>query len=229
MYIHEMIRETNLLRENMSPDNEAFFSEIALYIRSSSLTEAKGEEVLLETARQMMKLQDKGRPVQEVFGTDPAAYGEQLVADLSIRKPRTLKDKISYYIMIPWVALTWVFFIYMLTGFFSKWFGGELEYTRIGTSTLLLIALGAIVLVELLTRFLKPEAKQEAQDSQGREKLSPRTLGIYLGIALGIIALFLLLGALLPAFTVSPWDSLVIFIVGLIGQRLLFFHKSKIS
>lgn len=240
MYIHEMIGETKRLRQQMTPENEKYFGEMVMYFRSgaSSLTEAKGEEILLGLARKIVKNQDKGLAAAELFGSDPAAYCKQLADDVLTRKPRTLKDKIKYYTMIPWVALTWVFFIYMITGFFSKWFGGELEYTLINSSSLLIIAALSIVLIELVTRSLgagggKPApaagAKPPAAENGPRpdpRRFNLRTFGMYIAVAVIVLAIGMLLNRIMPAFTVSPWDSLIIFLIGLAGQIFLFGRRS---
>ncbi|MBA9084383.1 putative membrane-anchored protein [Fontibacillus solani] len=233
MYIHEMIQETKQLRQQMNPVNEAYFGEMVMYIRSGSspLTEAKGEEVLLGLARKIVKNQEKDILAKDLFGPDAAAYSKQLAEDVSMRKPRSTKDKIMYYTMIPWIALTWVFFIYMITGFFSKWFGGELEYTLISSASLLLIAALSIVLVELVIRYLGPGSRkndeQERQNEPNR-KFDIKALGIYIGIAVAIVAIGLLLTRIMPSFTVSPWDSLIIFVIGIIGQKFIYGrNKSK--
>ncbi|MEF2967806.1 DUF1129 family protein [Paenibacillus sp. M1] len=235
MYIHEMIQETKALREQMDPANEAYFGEMVMYIRSgaSSLTEAKGEEVLLGLAKQIVKNQSKGISAKQLFGPDAAAYCEQLADDIHMRKPRSTKDKIKYYTMIPWVALTWVFFIYMITGFFSKWFGGELEYTLISSSTLLLIAVLSIVLVELVTRFLgqgskkQEEESAETADAAAPHKINLKSIATYVVVVVVVVAVGLLLGRIMPSFTVSPWDSLIIFLIGLAGQIFIFGRRSK--
>lgn len=231
MYIHEMIHETKLLRQQMNPANEAYFGEMVMYIRSgtSSLTEAKGEEVLLDLARQIIKNQEKGIFARDLFGPDAQAYCQQLAEDINMRKPRSTKEKIIYYTMIPWVALTWVFFIYMITGFFSKWFGGELEYTLISSASLLLIAGLSIVLVELFIRYLGPGSRKnnEHQENPEPRKFDPKSLAVYLGIAVGIVAVGLLLGRIMPSFTVSPWDSLIIFVIGILGQKFIFGRRPK--
>ncbi|KFN05590.1 DUF1129 family protein [Paenibacillus macerans] len=240
MYIHEMIGETKKLRQQMTAENDNYFGEMVMYFRSgaSSLTEAKGEEILLSLARQIVKNQDKGVSAMDLFGDDPKAYCAQLADDVLTGAPRSLKDKIIYYTMIPWVALTWVFFIYMITGFFSKWFGGELEYTLISSSSLLIIAGLAIMLVELVTRFLGPgrkraaESHEPAESAESPEPSGPRrfdlkALGIYIGGAALLIALGTLLNRIMPAFTVSPWDSLIIFAIGLAGQIVLLRVRSK--
>lgn len=232
LYIHEMIHETKSLRQQMSPANEAYFGQMVMYIRSgsSSITEAKGEEVLLGLARQIIKNQDKGISAIDLYGPDARAYCEQLIDDVNMRKPRSTKDKIKYYTMIPWVALTWVFFIYMITGFFSKWFGGELEYTLINSGSLLLIAALSVVLMELVTRYLGPGSRkshEEPGDTPSR-KFDPKALGMYIAIAVGIAAVGLLLSRIMPSFTVSPWDSLIIFVIGVVGQKLIFGRRSKL-
>lgn len=239
MYIHEMIGETKQLRQQMTPENEAYFGEMVLYFRSgaSSLSEAKGEEILLDLARQIVKNQAKGVSATERFGADPKAYCAELEEDVQRRKPRTLKDKIKYYTMIPWVALTWVFFIYMITGFFSKWFGGELEYTQISSSSLLIIAGLSIVLIELVTRFLGNNAKTgdskeesgapRAGSSAGPGGFNLRAFGTYIAVAAVLIIVGTLLNRIMPAFTVSPWDSLIVFAVGLAGQIFFFGRRSK--
>ncbi|MDU4697120.1 MAG: DUF1129 family protein [Paenibacillus sp.] len=241
MYIHEMIGETKRLRQQMTPENEAYFGEMVLYFRSgaSSLSEAKGEEILLDLARQIVKNQAKGVTAEDRFGADPKAYCAELAEDVQTRKPRTLKDKIKYYTMIPWVALTWVFFIYMITGFFSKWFGGELEYTQISSSSLLMIAGLSIVLIELVTRFLdnshkSTESKVDsgppragAPTGAGPRGFNLRAFGTYIAVAAALIIVGTLLNRIMPAFTVSPWDSLILFAVGLAGQIFFFGRRSK--
>lgn len=225
MYIHEMIQETKELRQQMNSVNEAYFGEMVMHIRSGSspLTEAKGEEVLLDSARQIMNHQETGPMAPELFGMEAIAYCKQLEEDLLKRKPRSTQDKIKYYTMIPWVALTWVFFIYMITGFFSKWFGGELEYTQISSASLLLIAGLSIVLVELVIRYLAPGVNKGNRNAQPvQRKFDLKSLGTYIGIAVAVIAIGLLLGSIMPSFTVSPWDSLIIFIIGLIGQKFIY-------
>ncbi|MNN59705.1 hypothetical protein D3C81_1748420 [compost metagenome] len=127
--------------------------------------------------------------------------------------------------MIPWIALTLVFFIYMITGFFSKWFGGELEYTQISSASLLLIAALSIVLIELVIRYLgsgpQKDDEQERQNAPSH-KFDIKALGIYIGIAVAIIAIGILLTEIMPSFTVSPWDSLIIFVIGILGQIFIF-------
>lgn len=225
MNIHEMKNETKKLTQQMNPANEVYFGEMVKYISSdtTTLTEAKSAELLQGLAKQIVKKQQKGISAQETFGNDASVYCNQLVEDVLMRKPRTLKDKIKYYTMIPWVALTWVFFIYMITGFMGKWFGGELEYTQINTSFLLLVAVISIILIEAVTRFLgSVPAEDEEEKNLSARKFDLKALGIYVGVAVLLVAVGLMMDQFMPSFTVSPWDSLIVFIIGVLGHILLF-------
>lgn len=227
---HDTDNELQKLLQQMNPVNQDYFEEMIKYISSdaTTLSQAKREEILLDLAKKTLKKQEKGIFAQEVFGDDASAYSKQLVEDVLMRKPRTMKDKIKYYTMIPWVALTWLFFIYMITGFMGKWFGGELEYTQINTSTLLLIAILSIVLIEAVTRFLGPGSKEDDENQNAvPRKFNLKALGIYIGVAVVLIAAGLMLGQLMPTLTVSPWESLILFIIGVAGHIFIFGRRDK--
>ncbi|WP_018753710.1 hypothetical protein [Paenibacillus sanguinis] len=242
MNSQKMTGELKPLYRQMNPDNQAYFNQMLEFIYSDAnpLPVAKGEELLVDLARQVVHSQSKGVSAADLFGDDPNAYCEQLVDDMSRGKPRTLGAKIRYYIMIPWVALTWIFFIYMITGFFSKWFSGSMDYVVISSSSLLIMAGLSIVLIELVTRFLANPGRTEqestqAGDSANRVPHRPaarsfnlRSFGLYIGIAVGVILIGALLNRIMPSFTVSPWDSLIIFVVGLAGQFFFFSRRSKL-
>ncbi|GGH10001.1 DUF1129 family protein [Paenibacillus segetis] len=225
---HDMDNQLQKLSQQMNPANQVYFEEMLNYISpdSTTLSRAKREEILTDLAKKIIKNQKKAIQAQELFGEDAVAYCKDLIEDVLMRKPRTLKDKIKYYTMIPWVALTWLFFIYMITGFMGKWFEGELEYTEINASTLLLIAVLSIVLIEAVTRFLGPGPKEEESNEVPR-KFDLKALGIYIGVAVVLIAVFMMLGQLMPTFTISPWGSLILFLVGVVGHIFIFGRRGK--
>lgn len=232
MNSHKLTVELKPLYRQMNPDNQTYFDHMLQFIYSDDnpLTLEKGEKLLLDLARQVVHSQGKGVSAADLFGDDPTAYCERLTDDMQRGVPRTLGAKIRYYTMIPWVALTWVFFIYMITGFFSKWFGGSMEYTVISSSSLLVMAGLSIVLIELVTRFLANPGRteqQSTQDTGSAHRVPPRPAvrsfnlrltGLNIGMAIAVIFLGALLNRVMPSFTVSPWDSLIIFMIGLIGQ-----------
>lgn len=221
----------------MNATDKAYFEEVSRQLRdaadeSTRLTEARAEEALHSLARQILRWEAKGRPISELVGNDPAEYAARMADDIMMRRPRTFQEKLRYYVMIPWVALTWVFFIYMLLGFFGLWFDGGTPYSEISSATLVMIAGLSILLIELMTRFLGSDSRDSSNDKEetssvpSRGKFNMKSFGLYIGFAVAVTVAGLLLGRVLPVFTVTPWQSLVLFVIGLAGQLLLL-RRSK--
>ncbi|ANS73184.1 hypothetical protein AWM70_00115 [Paenibacillus yonginensis] len=206
--------------------NRLFLAEVARRVKESEFDGPAARDALLDTARQMLKHQKLGQSFLEAYSYDPEVYAGELLSDLEMRKPRTAKAKIKYYTMIPWLALTWVFFIYMVLGFFSKWSrGGQGEMT-VNTTSLLLVAAGSILLVVLITRFLGSPDKEKNAGGQRTLKTDIKTFVLSIGAAVVIIAFYVMLRQMLPSFTVSPWTSLILFGIGFIGQ-FYFLRKPR--
>lgn len=226
---------TTTIQESVIKMNErdkTYFEEVSRLLRDASdestrLTEARAEEALQHLARQILRWEAKGRPTAELLESDPAEYAAQMADDIMMRRPRTFQEKLRYYVMIPWVALTWVFFIYMLLGFFGLWFDGGTPYSEISSATLVMITGLSILLIELMTRFLGSDSrggsndKEETSSVPSRGKFNMKSFGLYIGFAVAVTVVGLLLGRVLPVFTVTPWQSLVLFVIGLAGQLLL--------
>jgi hypothetical protein len=73
---------------------------------------------------------------------------------------------------------------------------------------------------------VKP-AEQTSDPMRPRKLFDIRAFGIYIIIALAVIAVGLLLNRIMPSFTVTPWQSLIIFIIGLLGQIFIFGRRGK--
>ncbi|MFD1174767.1 DUF1129 family protein [Paenibacillus puldeungensis] len=233
MQVQEVTREIEKCTRQMSPENNAYFGEMLRFFRSdsNSLSEGKKEEVLLHLARKIVKSQEKGVAASKLFGSDPIAYCEKLEEDIIARKPQTFPEKIKFYTMIPWVALTWVFFIYMMTGFFSKWFGGGQAYSEISVASLIIIAGLSVVLIELVTRFMNSAGKEDDSSTntpRTQQKFDLKALSIYIVGAVALVAVGMLLGRILPVLIVSPWECLIVFAIGLAGQIFFFGRRPKL-
>ncbi|OOC58820.1 DUF1129 family protein [Paenibacillus ihbetae] len=220
MNIKQMIKENNRLQDAMTPGNLSYYQDMVVYIRSSSVNEAKGEELLLEIGQHLLDAQAKGKTAEEVFGSDPEAYCKDLVEQLP---PMKGLNKLQLHVMIPWIALTWFFFVQAIAGFIVTWTGGPVErMTQVRVSTLVLLAGGSYVLIQLVMKWMKNGTFQPEEEQR---KINIRHMGIYVVIAVVILVGGVWLGRLLPVLHIQPWVSLVIFVIGLLGTKLLFSSK----
>lgn len=222
--------ELQAIKSQMTQANVTYFEEVSRLLykstdESTRLTKDRADHALLQLGRQIVQLETKGSPVEKLLQGTPAVYAEQLADDIRMRRPRTTREKLHYYALIAWSAITWVFFIYMFRGYFSLWFEGVAPSYEVSMALLLLIAALAVASIQLITVFLGNDPKNGKEETPGapsRKKIDFKSFGIYLALIALISAIGLILDRLLPVFTVTPLQSLIIFAVGLIGQILLF-------
>lgn len=221
MTIRQMIQENNRLRERMTPANNDYMEDVIVLVRSSRVNRQMAEKRLLEAASKVLEEQDKGRTAAQLFGDDPEAYGKAIVESLPKVKP---VEGIMYYLMIPWVALTFLFLVEAVAGFVADWTGyqgGSLN--RISLLALIILAVGSIILTEVVMKNLN-HPKQE--ETAGKPQINLRAVGIYLIILVIVMIIGYSMRTMLPVFTVKPWVSLVIGLVGMAGLRLIFMRRS---
>ncbi|WP_164514988.1 DUF1129 family protein [Paenibacillus lentus] len=220
MKMKEFIEETNQLRAQMNPENEEYFGNLAIYLRSSRIAQNKAEELLLETAQHLLEAQRDGKTAREVFGENPEQYFQELIEHLP---KQSLGEKISNYAMIPWIALTWMFAVQALFGFISILFGAKSGmFNRISLFTVLMLIFASIAVIELVLRFLKRESvKKEGKGYAFNLKI----IAVYSAYMLAVILSAVFLHDKLPAFEVTPWVSLLLFAVGLAGQKFIFMRN----
>lgn len=220
MNIKQMIRENNLLQEQMTPVNLKYYQDMVVYIRSSSVDQMRGEELLLEVGQNLLQAQSKGKRAEDIFGKDPIVYCEKHMQDLPKHKGLS---RLQFNLMIPWVALTWFFFAQALIGFITDWSGGSVEkVSQIRISTLLLIAGGSYILIKLMMNLINRESFKPEESSR---KINIRGMGIYIAIVVIILVVGVWIGRALPVLVIPPWASLVLFLVGMAGTKWLFPRK----
>lgn len=225
-----MIKENNRLREQMTPENKEYFEDIVVYFRTCNVDQDQGEKLLIELAHQLLDGQEKGITAQQLFGPDAEQYSRNKVSSLPKRKT---VEGIQYYVMIPWIALSLFFFIEALVGFVAQLVGGSMDtFNRISLFSLIIIALGSILLIEAVTKLLNRNGEAEEQfDPHANKKratkpsLNVRTILIYIIVVAGIMMIGYTFRNMLPVFTIQPWVSLAISIVGLLGWKFIFNRK----
>ncbi|MFB5660279.1 DUF1129 family protein [Alteribacillus sp. HJP-4] len=83
MTAKQLINENNHKRKQLHEQNEKYYSGMLLYLRSHlSLSEQKTEEILMEILDHLLIAQRENRSAEEVFGTRPKEYADQLIEQL---------------------------------------------------------------------------------------------------------------------------------------------------
>jgi len=139
--------------------------------------------------------------------------------------PDQVKRTPKWYFMISWAALSFVMLIQGAVGLFIGWTDGDTEpFSHISLFSLIVAAVGGIALVEMLRRLAERPDDQGA-DKTARPQVNLRGIVIYIVIVVLVLFVGYPLRDSLPVFTLAPWISLVIGIVGLATLRPLFGQK----
>ncbi|AIQ56131.1 hypothetical protein PBOR_03540 [Paenibacillus borealis] len=220
MKVKAMIKQNNLLREQMTPFNRSFFEDMILAMRASSVDSVRAEELLLEAAELLLKGQAKGRNAKQIFGEHPGDYFKDVMNSSPARSPRS---KLKNSLMISLSALTILFGVMGAAGLIMQWSGGPDEiFGQISIFTLIVVGIGSIVLIELLMKWM---ASLSEDDSPKPKAFDIKGLGIYVGIAIAAVFAGMFLDNLFPVIRIAPWVSLVLAAAGGLGLKFIFFKS----
>ena len=87
----ELIEENNVKRDLLTEDNEKYYSNLLMYIRSRlSISEHSTEEVLMEMLDHLLEGQEEGKTANKIFGDNPKQYADELIRQLPKEKKRDL-------------------------------------------------------------------------------------------------------------------------------------------
>jgi hypothetical protein len=141
--------------------------------------------------------------------------------------PAPVKRTPKWYAMIAWAALSFVMLIQGGVGLFVGWTGGDTEpFQHISLFSLIVAAIGGIALVEMLRR-LAERPDDEGADKNTIPKVNLKGIIIYIVIVVLVLFVGYPLRDKLPVFTLAPWVSTVIGVVGLATLRPFFGEKKK--
>ena len=89
MNTKEFIEMNNEKRKKLTEENEAYYSDILIYVRLKlELSEHSTEEVLMEILDHLLEGQEAGKTATEIFGEDAIAYAESIIDELPKEKKR---------------------------------------------------------------------------------------------------------------------------------------------
>lgn len=219
--VRHLVKDINSIRDQLKQDNLSYYDDVIVHVRDARIRRESGEELLLEMGRHLLDAQQKGKSARQLFGKESDSYANQLIENLPEARQMS---KPMYYLMIVWVALTWVFLLQALMGFFKINISGSGVVGEISLSTLVLVAAGAIVLVELVRRVADQPAEKSDLD-RPRMQINARSVMSYLIIMIAIIVVGTYLRNVMPVLVISPWVSLILCIIGILGQKFIFMRR----
>ncbi|WP_017814555.1 DUF1129 family protein [Paenibacillus shenyangensis] len=219
--VRHLVKDINSIRDQLKQDNLSYYDDVIVHVRDARIRRESGEELLLEMGQHLLEAQQRGKTAHQLFGKESDSYANQLIENLPEARQMS---KPMYYLMIVWVALTWVFLLQALMGFFKINISGSGVVGEISLSTLILVAAGAVVLVELVRRVADQPAEKSDLD-RPRMQINGRSVVSYLVIMIAIIVVGTYLRNVMPVLVISPWVSLIFCIIGILGQKFIFMRR----
>lgn len=213
--VQKLIQDNNEKRNRLTEENEKYYDQLLVFIRSHLLlSERQSEEVLMEMLDHLLLAQCEGKTAKEVFGTNPKAYAQEIVDAL----PKEKKNSI------------WKFGIEVLgnlLGFFITTSAlGKLfikQDTMYLYSVLILLGtviIGGIAMIFLILYVLKKSAFEDS-NTKGIWKV---TFGfvIFIGVIIGVLSLSKELG---PTFSITWYTQLGIGCMLLLLSYMMKRHR----
>ncbi|GIN20968.1 MAG TPA: DUF1129 domain-containing protein [Bacillus bacterium] len=104
-----LIEENNRKRELLTPENEAYYSDLLIYIRLQlTLSEQQSEEILIEMLDHLLDGQKEGKTANDIFGDDPKAFADEIIEQLPKEDKR---EVIPFIAGIACNIVSWVLII----------------------------------------------------------------------------------------------------------------------
>ncbi len=105
MNVNELIKQNNEKRENLNEENNKYYTNLMLYIRTKlTLSEKQAEEVLMEMLDHLLEAQEEGKTARQVFGENPQAFADELIEQLPKEEKR---DMVKFVGQLAFSLLGW--------------------------------------------------------------------------------------------------------------------------
>lgn len=77
--IQKLRDERNKIAERLNKENSKIFTDIVVYIASSSISEREQEDIFLDILDMFLRAQNDGKPVSETIGSDYKAFCDSVI------------------------------------------------------------------------------------------------------------------------------------------------------
>lgn len=152
----EMVQLNNKKRKLLTPENEAAYGDMLVYLRISSVPEQQMEELLLEILDHLIEAQAEIKSAYDIFGSDLQSYCDELISALPTQTKLEKTSLIGFSVSL---LLAIQFGIDAIISFFILSFRNNAEqFTPVfsipGTTlSVSLIILGILLILYLLKRY----------------------------------------------------------------------------
>jgi uncharacterized membrane-anchored protein len=206
MKAKQLIEENNRKRDQLTPENEKYYSDMLIYIRLQlSLSEQQSEEVLMEMLDHLLDGQLEGKSARDIFGDDPKGYADEIIQNL----PKEQKREVVPFIM--GIVLNLVSWMFMIRGavilVISQFQNVSSKVFVFPTLLIFVLILGSIAFgVWYIFRVIKLSLFNEKVS----EKKNMIKVGLFVAISMGILLVVSeFTPEFGPAFDFSWWASLL--------------------
>lgn len=220
METKKLIEMNNQKREQLTNENEAYYSDILIYVRLKlELSEHDTEEVLMEMLDHLIEGQQAGKTATEIFGQEPIDYAETIIDEL----PKEKKRHIASFLI--GIAATMIGPILIIRGLLL----GVLSFFTTGDETIPLITTGIIGLciigyIVVVISFIIKRMRYSLINRSSTVKDALYT-GMFAALGMGVLLFIIyLLPTWGPIVEFTWWASLV---SGIIIWTIVYFIKKN--
>lgn len=219
MKVAELIKENNEKRSLLTVENEAYYTDLLVYIRLQwRLSERQSEEVLMEMLDHLLDGQGAGKSASEIFGNNPIDFANQLIAEIGEEKKRNMFLFITGLAMM---LLGWVFVIrggVLFTFTFFTEVSNKVNLFQAVISACVIILFIIFVIFVIFNRLKKDLFKEH---NKRRERKSSYIIGLAGGLGMVVVLLTIkFLPKIGPSFEFSAPASIIV------GAVMLFIYYS---
>ena len=216
----ELIERNNEKRTQLTDDNEAYYSDILIYVRLKlELSESRSEEMLMEVLDLLVEGQEEGKTATDIFGMEPVAYAETIIAEL----PKEKKRNIALFLLgVTGMILGPVLIIRGLLLLILSAFTDVNEAIPVITTSIIGICI--ILYIILMLIFIVKRTRSSFMNNTSVAKNSLYA-GLFAAIGMGILVLIIYtLPAIGPIIEFTWWASII---SGVVIWLLVHFTKEK--
>lgn len=224
MKVAELVKENNKKRSLLTKENEAYYTDLLVYIRLQwRLSEQQSEEILMEMLDHLLDGQREGKSAAHIFGENPVAFADQLILEIADENKRNM---FLFITGLGVMLLGWVLVIRSGVLFIFSYFtevSSDVNLFQVIMSAFIIILFIIFVISVIFNRLKKDLFKEH---NKKRERKSSLMVGLAGGLGMVVILLTIkFLPKIGPTFNFSTLTSAIVGVVLL----LIYYGLKKVG